>query len=317
MANTYVLRKDVSSVLDLKDGDASLGPGVGNRYYVAKTTDTAVYNWLVANRQHTYSDGTRAVQSDIQVALNATVECRNDYVFVWPSDSDYDTTAVLTMSKKSVHLICPAGLGLDRGATNAARIHQNTAANAVIAISDASIEVAGFYLKNYLDYYTITVAATSYGLNIHNNMFPLLWSASPVEAILCAGDGGAWGLVSHRNQFISQAGDDLTCSSLITIPGPATGARVEYNDFFIGDGNIVTSCITNSATKGTANYNNFMTAAGDGTITCCITITANGVAIGNRATVGADALVTGGTDDISAVENYNALAGGTVADDLD
>jgi len=298
--------------------------GAGNVYYVIKT-DEAYYSEFLNTHQGQYPDGSWRVhgataassQTAIQAALDACVEGRNDYVIVQPSNSDYDITAVITLSKKSVHLICPAGLGLERGATNACRIHQNTAATSIFAISDASIEIAGFYLKPYADVSHITVAATSYTLNIHHNLFTLNWSSAPAAAILCAGDGGAWGQVSHHNTFMSMSGDDVTCASLITIGSSATVARCDYNDIFIGDGNILTSAITNSAVKGTTNYNNFMTAAGDGTITTCITQGAAAVAIGNRATVGADALVTGGTDDISAVDNMNSLAGGTIADDLD
>ena len=103
--------------------------GIGNVYYVCKTTDTAVYAdmWKrYGGSRKKYEDDSLILHSTIQSALDATVECRNDYVIVMPSDSDYDLTAVLTMSKKSVHLICPAGLGYDVGATNAARIHQTT-----------------------------------------------------------------------------------------------------------------------------------------------------------------------------------------------
>jgi hypothetical protein len=306
-------------------GGVPVGPlGIGNVYFVIKTNEP-YYSAFLNEHQGQYPDGTWRVHSAtaasshtaIQAALDACVEGRNDYVILQPSDSDYDITAALTLSKKSVHLVCPAGLGLERGATNACRIHQNTAETAIFAVSDASIEIAGFYLKPYADASHITIAATSYGLNIHHNYFPLQWTTTPAEAILCAGDGGAWGQVSHHNIFVSQGGDDVTCASLITIGSSATGARCDHNDIFIGDGNVLTSAITNSATKGTTNYNTFMVAAGDGTITTCITQGSYGVAIGNRACVGADALVTGGTDDISAVDNMNSLAGGTIADDLD
>jgi hypothetical protein len=263
--------------------------------------------------------GATAASSDtaIQAALDACVEGRNDYVVVMPSDSDYDLTAALTMSKKCVHLICPAGFGYERGATAACRLEQTTAATSIIEISDSSVEIAGFYLKPYIGCSHITLAATSYSPNIHHNTFPLKWTSSNLGAIVCSDDGGAWGSVSEYNWFISQAGDDKTCASIVTVGASATGARVCYNDFMIGDGNTATVAITNSATKGATNYNNFMVAAGDGTITTCISQGAYGVAIGNRACVGADALVDGGTDDISAVDNMNSLAGGTIADDLD
>jgi hypothetical protein len=233
-----------------------------------------------------------------------------------PSDSDYDLTAVLTLSKKCVHLICPGGLGLERGATSAARIHQNTAATSIFAISDAAIEVAGLWWKQYADVTHMTIAATSYALNIHNNHVPHIWSASPTADIICSGDGGAWGQVAHHNYFISQGGDDLTCTNLITIGASATGARCDYNDFFLGDGNIVTIGINNAATKGSANYNDFMSAGSDATWTHCIAIGSYGSAIGNRGCVGDGAIITGGVNDVTNVDNMNAVNGGAV-DDLD
>ena len=292
--------------------------GIGNVYYVCKTTDTAVYAdmWKrYGGSRKKYEDDSLILHSTIQSALDATVECRNDYVIVMPSDSDYDLTAVLTMSKKSVHLICPAGLGYDVGATNAARIHQTTDA-AVIAVSDSSIEIAGFYLKPYVDASSITIAATSYGLNIHHNFFTLNWDSAPSPVIACTGDGGAWGLVSHRNLFGSLAGDDVTCASMVTIGAAATGARCNHNSFVLGDGNIATVGITNSAVKGETHYNTFSTGGGvdGGTFTHCLDIHGSGTAIGNRATVADSELVAGGTDELSFSDNMNSVAGGVIDD---
>jgi len=312
----FIMRKGISLMSDLRDGLVAGMPGVGNVYHVAQTTNTAVYNHIM-QFDRTYEDGSQLVHTTIASALSATVECRNDYVIVWPDDSDYDLTAALVLDKKSVHLIAPSGMGYDRGATNAVRIEQTTAATAVMAISDASIEVAGFYLKPYIGCSHITLAATSYAPNIHHNTFVLKWTTSNAAAILCSGDAGAWGSVAESNWFISQAGDDQTCGVIVDVPAPATGARVCNNDFFIGDGNTATIAIRNLATKGTTKGNDFMVAAGDGTITTCVVQGAWGNAFGNRGAVGADALIDGGTDDISAVQNYNSLAGGTIADDLD
>jgi hypothetical protein len=297
--------------------------GIGNAYYVIKTNE-AYYNQFVQDRQGNYSDGSEIVygataassHTAIQAALDACVEGRNDYVIVMPSDSDYDLTAVLTLSKKSVHLICQGGLGLERGATNACRLHQNTDATAIFAVSDSSIEIAGFYLKPYTDHSSITIAASSYGLNIHHNMFVLQWSSSPAEVILCAGDGGAWGQVAHHNAFYSQGGDDVTCASMITIGSSATGARCDYNDFFLGDGNVATVAVSNAATKGSVNYNDFMVAGSDGGYTHCIAIGSYGSAIGNHGCVGDGAIITGGVNDVTAVGNQNAVNGGAY-DDLD
>ena len=292
--------------------------GMGEVFYVVRAADVALKNWLAERvpKDHLFeADATNAATA-INAALTATVECRNDYVILMPSNSDWDITEVITLNKKCVHLICPAGMGYLRGATNACRIHQNTAATAIFAISDASIEVAGFYLKPYIGVGHITIAATSYALNIHHNFFTLQTTTSNGAAITCSGDGGAWGYVAHHCLFESMGGDDQTTAAMITVGASATGARVDYNDFFIGDGNTYTVVVNNAATKGSVNYNNFMVAGSDGTMTHCIAIGSYGSAIGNRACVGDGAIITGGVNNVTNSDNMNAVDGGLV-DDLD
>jgi hypothetical protein len=311
----------VSDTLFHRGGQPVGNPALGNVYYVIKTNE-AYYSQFLKDRQGTYPDGSAIVygaapascQTAIQAALDACVEGRGDRVYLQASDSDYDITAVITLSKKGVHLLCDDGLGLERGATNACRIHQNTAATAIFAVSDSAIEIAGFYLKNYTDCAHITIAASSYGLNIHHNMLVLSWTAAPVACVQCAGDGGAWGQVIHHCLITSQGGDDQTCAALITIGASATGARCDYNDIFMGDGNVCTIGISNAATKGTANYNNFMVAGSDGGFTHCINHGIYGVAIGNRGCVGDGAIVVGGVNDITDVDNMNAVNGGAIDD---
>jgi hypothetical protein len=290
--------------------------GAGNVYYVVKPTE-AFYAKFVDSHNFKYSDGSDSIHTTIQSALNACVECRDDYVLVQTSNSDWDLYGALTLSKKSVHLICRSGLGYSRGATNACRLHQNTAANTIFAISDSNIEIAGFYLKPYTDVSQITIANGSYAMNIHNNSFMLNFNSNAAEAsIICSGDGGAWGQVAHKNFFESQSGDDRTVAALITIGSSATGARCDENDFFLGDGNIATIGVSNAATKGTVNHNNFMVAGTDGGFTHCIAIGSWGVAIGNRGCVGDGAIITGGVNNITNVDNMNAVDGGVI-DDLD
>ena len=301
------------------------GLGIGNVYYVVKTADTAVYQDMLRRYgDERYADGSKilylatAATADvaIQQALDACVECRNDYVVVMPSNSDYDITAAITLSKKSVHLICPAGMGNERGATNAARIEQTTAATAIFTVSDAAIEIAGFYLKPYIGCTHITLTASScYAPNIHHNTLVLQWTTSNLPAIVGTGDAGAWGSI-EKNWFISQGGDDQTCASIISIAAPATGARVNYNDFMIGDGNTATVGILNLATKGSCNYNTFAGAANDGAFTHCIQIGAAGSAIGNRSSISADGeIVIGGVQHKSYSDNMNSVNGGVVDDE--
>ncbi len=300
------------------------GLGVGNVYYVVKTADTAVYQDMIKRYgDERYADGSKilylatAATADvaIQQALDACVECRNDYVVVMPSDSDYDLTAVITLSKKSVHLIAPAGMGNMRGSTNAVRIEQTGSGLAIFAVSDSSIEIAGFYLKPYIGKSHITLAATSYAPNIHHNTFVLKWTSSNSPAIVGTGDAGAWGAIEN-NWFVSQAGNDQTCASIIDIKSAATAARVNYNDFMIGDGNTATVGIKNLATKGSCNYNTFAGAANDGAFTHCIQVSQWGSAIGNRSSISADGeIVTGGVQHKSFSDNMNSVNGGVVDDE--
>ena len=80
----------------------------------------------------------------------------------------------------------------------------------------------------------------------------------------------------------------------------------------LGDGNIATVGIFNNAVKGEASYNNFGQAANDATWTVCVQINAWGTAIGNRAAASDGAVVTGGVDEKSLVDNMSAVAGGTI-----
>ena len=102
---------------------------------------------------------------------------------------------------------------------------------------------------------------------------------------------------------------------IIDIASPATGARVNYNDIMLGDGNTATIGIRNSATKGSVNYNTFGQAAGDATFTHCIAIGTWGSAIGNRGAVADSILVTGGVSDGSFSDNMNGVNGGLIDDE--
>lgn len=308
----YIMKKGVSSLGDLRDGNSAFGLGIGNVYYVCKS-DESYYAQFVDDRQGEYSDGSMIVHTTIQSALDATVECRNDYVLVQPSNSDYDLTAALTMSKKSVHLLCTAGLGYDIGANNSCRIEQTTDSCAIIEVSDAAVEIAGFYLKPYYGQSHITLAATSYAPNIHHNTFVLKWESGGANkpAIAGTGDACAWGGI-ERNWFVSQAGDDQTCPVIVDIKASATAARFNHNEMTLGDGNTATIGISNAATKGTVNFNLFNNAGSDATWTHCISLGSYGSAIGNRGTVADSILVTGGEAGVSLSDNMNGASGGAI-----
>lgn len=323
------MRKGVSRVSDLRGG-GNLGMlGAGNVYRVIKA-DEAYYDQFMADHQFEHSDGSAAVHPDagtgdgIQSALDACVANRNDYVLVQSAASDYDLTAALTLSKKSVHLIGPAGLGNTIGSTNACRLHQNTGATPVFTVSDSSIEIAGFYIKNYSKITTLELAQGTYAPNIHNNSFIMMLASTDSEPIIdnvvtgnTLNDGGAWGAI-ERNWFTIGAGDtNTTIAKIVNIHTQATTARFQHNEITIGDDVTVTVGVYNDAVKGRTDYNTFGTGGGayGGTFTHCVHVNASGSAIGNRGTVADSLLVVGGTSDASFSDNMNAVDGGAVDDE--
>ena len=296
--------------------------GIGNVYYVIQTTETC-YAQFAADHNVQYSDGSWSIcphtgtvstvtVNGLKAALAKTVANRNDYVVVMSADVTYCIDEVLTMNKKGVHLICPAGFGYEYGATNAARVEQLTAATAIINVTAASVEVAGFYFKNKNASAGITLAGTAYAPNIHHNSFALIWtSTAQLGGIVGTDAGGGWGAIEH-NSFFSQTGGSCTCAGgVINIQAPATRCRVNFNEVTIGDTQTATIAISNQAVKGHTDFNIFSESGGSGvtsggTITKCISIGVSGCAIGNLGAVAATHLVTGGTAAISYVENYDA-----------
>ena len=302
-------------------GGQPVGPlGVGNVYYVVDSGES-YYDAYIRDRQGTYkNDDSAIVHTTIQSALDVTVECRNDYVIVQPKDGDYDITTALSMSKKAVHLICPAGFGYTRGANNAARIHQ-TGAYPIIELEDAAIEVAGFYLKNYYSKGGIILNNNvTYGMNVHHNYWAMSLTTSTNEPMFgplianTTGAAGAWGTFS-QNFIQSQAGASATIAAICRTNSQATGTRFCENDIGIGDtDNTATVGILCGSVKGMVNDNNFFayqTASGAGVFTHCISIHASGVAYGNRGNVVTHELVVGGTDNLSFIQNYGSTSGGT------
>ncbi len=297
------------------------GLGMGNIYYVVNTASSSYAHMISRLKDVYYDDGTPALHlhtssasavtlNGLKSALADTVEDRNDFVVVMPSNSTYYIDEALAMDKKGVHLVCPAGLGYDIGANNAARIQQITAATACIAVSDAAIEIAGFYIKQYADVAAITLAALSYAPNIHHNTFPLVWSSAPVAAIVGTGDAGGWGKI-ERNWFVSQAGGAVTAAiAAIDIKANATACQCNHNQVTIGDTEIATLCISNAAVKGHTDFNIFSECGGSGvsdggTITNAIAIHESGCAIGNLGAVASGELLSGGTAAHSFCQNFD------------
>ncbi len=185
----------VSSLTDLVDG---LGFGVGNVYIVVQAANTAVYLKVWDEYQRSYADGSMAVHTTIQSALDATVANRNDYVVVMPDSSNYTLTTALTMTKKAVHLICPAGITGQPGSTNAARVYQTGAYNC-LTLSGQGCEVAGIWFKCAADKGGIDISAGAHACNIHDNFFALATTDGAADMYGIHGTGESSNLIIANN----------------------------------------------------------------------------------------------------------------------
>lgn len=324
-----ILHQGDARLRDLRDGYQAMGLGIGNVYHVMKTSET-YFKQFEEDMQGEHTDGSLIVHADagtgdgIQSALDACVANRNDYVIVYPSQSDYDLTVALTLSKKAVHLICPAGMNsYGIGANNAVRLEQ-TGSVPIMEVSDSAIEIAGFYLKNKATKGGIIISNTSYGLNIHNNYWAMNLSGATNEPMLgplisnTTGDAGAWSTY-ERNFFQSQAGANATIAAIIRFNSQATGVRICNNELAIGDtNNTATVGIQNHSVKGIVRDNIFhqhVTGSGAGLFTHCVQIHASGTAYNNLGNVADGKLVVGGTNVFSFIKNFNSSGTGGAQDD--
>jgi len=309
------MRKNVSRVNDLRGG-GNLGLlGAGNVYRVIATGE-AYYDQFMYDHQFEHTDGSAAVHTTIQSALDATVSARNDYVLIQPKEADYDLAAALTLSKKSVHLI-----GLDSlygiGAGNACRIHQ-TGAYPIAIVSDSAIEISGLYLKNYATKGGIILATGCYGSHIHHCYWAMNLSGATNEPMLgpyIADTGTAGGWSTFEDLFFqSQAGNNATIAAVVRVNDDATGVRFQRIQIGIGDNNTATYGIQCDSVKGMVIDCDFFAYPTDsgGDFTHCITIHGSAVAYGNRGNVADGKLVEwGGTTGYGLIQNFNSASGGT------
>lgn len=314
-------------------GGQPVGPiAVGNIYYVYDTnsTDSATYiNKRFSGQTydddnsellhpHTATSAPVVTTDGFTSALAATVAGRNDYVVVMPTEDiyhDYYINALLTMSKKAVHLVCPAGMGPEVGASQAAIMWQKSDLD-LIDVTGMSIEIAGLGFVNYNSQSAIVLSEHGRHVNIHHNTFLLWWlSGAQVGAIVGSGGGGGWGCIS-KNWFVGWGCGSVTCAAgVVYLAGQATGARVSYNEVTIGDNGIMSVGINNQAIKGMTAFNIFSESGGMGSaeITKAVGIYPYAAAIGNLAAVADGKGLTGGTADTSYVENYEASNGGVLS----
>jgi len=325
MANPYILKKGVSSVLDLKDGGLALGMGVGNVYHVVQAANTAVYAHVQRDYAGKYSDGSNAVHVTVQSALDATVANRNDYVILWPDSSDYDSTATIAMSKRDVHLICPAGLGHQGFPPNAARIHQNTAATACITITADAVEVAGIFFKGVEGGNIIDLTGTRWSPHIHDCFFGIAATASSGNYGIYA-SGACSHFSFHDNMFTNYSpgamtGTDNNIAAFIGITQNSSTRGLIRNNIMHTGANTTVATAINCAGYGCFILGNYLwedVAFGGsqaGVLSLGISTSADCLVADNRigmTTANAANGVISGTANQSYVVNYEGTTGGTL-----
>lgn len=298
--------------------------GSGNIYYVMQTTNTLYSDFVrTHNRKYRNSATTSAVYSDIQSALDATVANRNDYVVVMPDSSDYDITEALTMTKARVHLICPAGLGTYGMGMNMARIHQNTAATAIITVTGDTTEIAGLFFKGYSGADIITLSSTRWHNLIHDNFFGLSATASSSNTAL-AGTGAVSHPSIHHNFFTNYSpgavtGTDNDVAAFIGLTSASSTRGLICDNLFTTGVNTAVAAGISVAGLEFFILRNYMfesPAFGSsqaGTFTLGISTSAGCFVSDNRIGIGTPANgVSGGTADQSYVTNYEGTSGGTL-----
>ena len=306
------------------------GLGMGNVYYVIKSTET-YYSQFVSDYGVDYSDGTNSICTDagstvtpwantgIQDALDKCVAGRNDYVIVMPSILDYDTNTTLLMTKRSVHLIAPAGLTYERGANNSTKLHLNVAALPMITVTGDNCEVSGFYMKNFYDGTNacgqhILLGAGSTGCTVRFNHFVVRCANATNTSVVEGTSTGAGYARIENNWFESQASGAYTIPAYITASAGATHLRVCNNDIEVSQANIVTSAI-GLPQFGLAAGNWIIAVQANppqatlaGVITTGITLAGSAVAIDNKF-CGCAANFSGGTAAKTYTGNMDSSTG--------
>jgi hypothetical protein len=253
----------------------------------------------------------------IQGALDACVANRNDYVFVMPSAATYTLNAALTMSKKNVHLIAPGGLGRANGSNNSTRVQAAAACN-FVDISAASVEIAGFYIKNYTAIGAIGCAAGSTAVApwIHHNTFFIATASGanlPIITGTALGDGGWFGVIED-NHFLTYGVAGGTMTGVILFAGAAGMMQVNRNH--IGIATIVCATGISIASNGSEVCDNYLYEIGvgagstAGTLTIGIQLSGASVAINNRIGMATTDIIAG-NGNYFAIGNVGGLAGTT------
>jgi hypothetical protein len=311
-------RRGVTSLIEAKGGSI-FGLGIGNVYWVIQTTN-GDYTRFVRDMQFTYPDGTSSVYGDVQTALDACVDERNDYVLVMPDTADYDVGATLTVSKANSHLICVAGLGAKFGAaTRAATIDPNGAFDA-ITVTGRGCEVAGFWIRGATEKGCVTVSGL--GCWIHHNDCAVTATTSLAFGVTIE-SAGAEGRV--ENNFIFSNAGSGTWLHGISLHQSATRSSASGNVIHASNGTTLTVGIDSTSVGANVNgalmtiADNYIMEAGAfgaygaSTITAGIRAADSALVVNNRIGIATAANgVIGGLADSSFISNYEGTSGGTL-----
>ena len=297
---------------------------MGNVYFVLESSNAA-YDDVIEARQGIYhNDGSWRCHTTIQSALDATVANRNDYVIVLPDNTDYDMTATLTMTKNRTHLLAPSGMGTFGFPNNSVRLHQETAATALITVTGDCVEIGGFFFKHMTDSEGIILSGTRWHPVIHDNFFGMA-CADTGSAVYGVGGTGA---ISHASIFGNyfcnyspglMTGTNNAIAAFINISsGSSTRGLIRNNIMNTGANTTVGAGIKFSGVDGFVIGNYLWENAGGGGIdagvfTLGISTSAQCFVADNRIGIATEAnAVSGGTTDQSYCENYDGTSGGYI-----
>jgi hypothetical protein len=315
------MRKGVSQLGDLKDGQSALGLGRGNIYYVMQTTN-ANYTQFEADYQGNYGDDSVIVHNTIQSAIDACTTNRNDYVIVMADTADYDVSSAITISKSRIHIIGAGGAVPGGGmATNSVRIHA-TSTNDCFHITGSNataVEIAGFFFKCAPEYRAVNLGTvTTWHVNVHDNFVGMATSAGAGPGGI-AGTGAANHAVIHDNYINGYSpASTKTANAMIALGANSTRAIVSNNILMAGSGVVYAAGITGGGADTIVRGNILSEGASAlgataGTFTVGIATNFNAFVFDNYFMMATEAnAITGGTTSQTRLRNWEGANGNTI-----
>lgn len=306
------------AAIDPSKISGGLGIGIGETYYVYNSADSAIGEWLLDHNDndHVISADSSTADVGLQKALDSCVACRNDYVVVMPSTTNYTFTAGagLTMSKANVHFLCPAGIQHSIGSNYAARLQFSSSADG-ITVSARGCEIAGWDLRSGGTTYHSIVCSGAHGLHVHHNFFGMTGTVSQIHAA-----SGNYKMLIEKNHFSTNTSSvTFTEAAAILLENNNNGwCRICDNVICIGDGCTAAQVIYHYGYKGECSRNVIFAtetsgSGSAGTITTAIAMSGgSGIAADNRLGVANTADLSGmGTN--MAQNNISGGSGGAIS----